>query len=329
MTASNNYYGFVGFLSPAYAFTLYDQNGSPLNLTGVDAATMAFELFDINARTTIRGSGTITIVNASQGLVSYQWTFQDYEAISIANYRAYATAKLPGEAGPRAFLVGTVLFATFPGGAPVAVQDVNLDQVNGQNVPTTVNGISVPNGTVPVVVVVPSRVNAQSGDFAAGAIADLATLLALAGTSGDANTVNSLMGRLTKLRDLLSASLAVNLDATNSTHLGNIDTATSDLVADLDTLITNTGRIPASPAQEGGNLATLIPGVQGWIAATGPGTAGQDNALAFAQQVRKIALYNASPNNVPLEFDQTAAATLMCMCSHRSHCQLTRPVVSM
>ncbi len=51
------------------------------------------------------------------------------------------------------------------------------------------------------------------------------------------------------------------------------------------------------------------PGVQGWIAASGNGTASQDNALAFAQQVRKIALYNASANNVPLEFDQTATAT--------------------
>lgn len=48
------------------------------------------------------------------------------------------------------------------------------------------------------------RVNAQSGDFATGAIADLATLLALAGASGDANTAASLMGRLTKLRDLLA-----------------------------------------------------------------------------------------------------------------------------
>ncbi len=108
------------------------------------------------------------------------------------------------------------------------------------------------------------RVNAQSGDFLTGSIVDLLTLLNLAGAAGDANTVASLMGRLTKIRDLLSATLTVagtitaNIDATNSTHLGNIDTATADLVADLDTLITNTGRIPTSPAQEGGNLASLV-----------------------------------------------------------------------
>lgn len=88
------------------------------------------------------------------------------------------------------------------------------------------------------------------------------------GTTTDANTVNSMMGRLTKIRDLLNAALTVsgtvtaNIDATNSTHLANIDTATSDLVADLDTLITNTGRIPSSPATEGGHLAT-IDSVQG------------------------------------------------------------------
>jgi hypothetical protein len=57
------------------------------------------------------------------------------------------------------------------------------------------------------------------------------------------------------------------------------------------------------------DLASVAPGVQGWIAATGTGTANQDDTLTFAQQVRKIALYNASANNVPLEFDQTAAAT--------------------
>lgn len=67
------------------------------------------------------------------------------------------------------------------------------------------------------------RVNAQSGDFVAGSIVDLATLLALAGTSGDANTVASFMGRFTKIRDLLAlltfdntTELKVSLYGTNA-----------------------------------------------------------------------------------------------------------------
>jgi len=57
------------------------------------------------------------------------------------------------------------------------------------------------------------------------------------------------------------------------------------------------------------DLDTMVPGVQGWIAATGTGTANADDAITFAQQVRKVVLYNASANPVPIEFDQVAAAT--------------------
>src|SRR5258708_7827458 len=42
-----------------------------------------------------------------------------------------------------------------------------------------------------------------------GNIVDLATLLTLSGTPTDANTINSFMGRLTKIRDLLNATLGV------------------------------------------------------------------------------------------------------------------------
>jgi hypothetical protein len=54
------------------------------------------------------------------------------------------------------------------------------------------------------------EVGAASGDFAAGSIVDLATLLTLAGTSADANTVASIFGRLTKIRDLLAATLTIS-----------------------------------------------------------------------------------------------------------------------
>jgi hypothetical protein len=65
----------------------------------------------------------------------------------------------------------------------------------------------------------------------------------------------------------------------------------------------------SSPIVSATDDPNLTNGVQGWIAAAGTGTAGQDDALTFASQVRTIALYNASSVAVPLEFDQTAAAT--------------------
>lgn len=61
-------------------------------------------------------------------------------------------------------------------------------------------------------------VRAGAGDFA-----DLATLLALAGASGDANSVNSFMGRLTKIRDLLNSTLGIQ--QTDLTATGTISAA--------------------------------------------------------------------------------------------------------
>lgn len=57
------------------------------------------------------------------------------------------------------------------------------------------------------------------------------------------------------------------------------------------------------------DIATIVPGVQGWIAPTGTGTATTDDSLTFASQVRKVVLYNAAAVPVPIEFDQTASAT--------------------
>jgi hypothetical protein len=57
------------------------------------------------------------------------------------------------------------------------------------------------------------------------------------------------------------------------------------------------------------NTATIVPGIQGWIAASGTGTATTDDAITFANQVRKVVLYNAATVPVPFEFDAVAAAT--------------------
>ncbi len=73
------------------------------------------------------------------------------------------------------------------------------------------------------------------------------------------------------------------------------------MAADLADVDANTDLLVAA--------AGILPGAQGWIAPTGTGTATTDDSLTFASQVRKVALYNAASVPVPLEFDQTAAAT--------------------
>lgn len=65
----------------------------------------------------------------------------------------------------------------------------------------------------------------------------------------------------------------------------------------------------SSPTVTATDDKNVTPGTQGWIAATGTGTAGQDDAIAFASAVRIVVLYNASANPVPLEFDQASLAT--------------------
>jgi len=80
------------------------------------------------------------------------------------------------------------------------------------------------------------------------------------------------------------------------------------------TVTANLGTIGAAATQAtlatvSTNIATLVPGAQGWIAPTGTGTATTDDSLTFATQVRKVVLYNASANAVPIEFDAVSAAT--------------------
>jgi hypothetical protein len=122
------------------------------------------------------------------------------------------------------------------------------------------------------------RVNAHSGDFVAGSVVDLATLLTLAGTSGDANTVASLMGRLTKIRDLLNATLTVQgtiIEANSAAILVDLailagaisggkmlttETSSAGIKSDLDTLVTQTNGVATAANQATGNtsLASIV-----------------------------------------------------------------------
>jgi hypothetical protein len=80
-------------------------------------------------------------------------------------------------------------------------------------------------------------IGAGTGDFAAGSIEDLAVLLGLAGTASDPNTAATIMGRLTKIRDLLSAALTISGSVTANAGT-NLNTS-------------------ALALESGGNLATL------------------------------------------------------------------------
>lgn len=127
------------------------------------------------------------------------------------------------------------------------------------------------------------------------------------------------------------AATAAN-QTTGNISLATIATNTTGLATDAhaSSTATNTSTIAGAVsgtklqnniAQIGGasyalgaaTIANSLPvtnaAVQGWIAATGTGTASQDDALTFASQVRKVVLYNASASPVPLEFDQTSSAT--------------------
>lgn len=171
-------------------------------------------------------------------------------------------------------------------------------------------------------------VTAVSGAFVAGAIVDLATLLTefaelltdtdnlatiATNTSGLATDAHasSIVTNTANIPAKGSAAMAASTPVTIATN----DTVLSELLTDTDnlaTLVTNTADLLADGdhlATIDTNIATTVPGVQGWIAATGTGTASQDDSLTFASQVRKVVLYNAASVPVPFEFDQTSTAT--------------------
>lgn len=130
------------------------------------------------------------------------------------------------------------------------------------------------------------RVNAQSGDFVAGSVADLTTLLALAGTSGDANTINSFMGRFTKIRDLLNG---FGLDNTNEQKVSLYGKG-SGAAGDTALLLDSAGRLNVNQNIAGSvlsatnaepnisNLQQLLLNGQAFTASTGVITPGANAA---------------------------------------------------
>jgi hypothetical protein len=119
---------YTGKAAPAWPFTLLQDSGTPLNIT--DATLEAYML---NALTleVVKLQGALTILNASTGRASYQWTLDD---LSLPGRRLfYLDVTLPAEA-PRKREFNPVVLGIFPtpefiGG--LIMQEVDLAAVNG------------------------------------------------------------------------------------------------------------------------------------------------------------------------------------------------------
>jgi hypothetical protein len=124
----------------------------------------------------------------------------------------------------------------------------------------------------------------DGSDVTQGAKADTA---ATSGT-GSWSAIALLKGILTKLLGTIAVSgtfwqatqpvSATSLPlptgaALEAGHLATIDTSTAASKTDLDTIVTNTNKIPASPAQEGGNLASILTQVTNHAVTQGAGAA--------------------------------------------------------
>ncbi len=178
------------------------------------------------------------------------------------------------------------------------------------------------------------RVNAQANDFLTGSIVDLLTLLTLAGTPTDANTVNSLMGRLTKIRDLLNATLTVSASGNfNSASVGTDGSAipgSSTLIgasdgANLQQLLVESAsnRNLRTAIYNGANELSVNSAGQaqvedieqsGYIALSSPPSttnAGSDTPLTFSSQVNRVIIQNNTSANVNYAFDTSASAGSM------------------
>lgn len=176
---------YVGFTSPPYNVTLIDDNGNPINLTGVAGTAFTWTLQNITENITFRGSGTWTVTNAAAGQASYALTSAD--VATAGNCLVYVTVQLPSESSPREFdpdplqiLVGSGTISSAP--IPlIQVQGgpVNLVQVNG----LPLSG----NNPVPVSIVNPN----VSGVVAFGGT----TAVSVPGNSGVV-VIKAGMGRL-------------------------------------------------------------------------------------------------------------------------------------
>src|SRR2546421_3445555 len=223
---------YTGYTSPPYKRFFKDDSGAAINLTGVPTGAFGFTMVNQSNPLLVKtGGGRWTIVNAALGEASYAYAQEDLA--DAGNWFVFVTVQIPGEPTPRVFDPELLCIYMFPGGIPiVTIQQVDLEQLGGNPLntsnPVPISGpVSIPDGAnvsqgattdssnastqigllKAIKAYLGGTLNATTTEpNSAGILADIAAMLALQGTSGDANTVNSFMGRLTKIRDLLNAT---------------------------------------------------------------------------------------------------------------------------
>jgi hypothetical protein len=127
------------------------------------------------------------------------------------------------------------------------------------------------------------RVNALAGD-----IIDIATLLSLAGAAGDTNTANSIMGRLTKIRDVLLATITIqgSVTETNSTPI-------SSSLASILTQVTD--HSATSPSVSSSSISNVAADTS------------SKTILASNSSRKSMMLYNDSSSAMYLAYSATAS----------------------
>lgn len=84
---------YVGDLDPTYTTQLLEPDGvTPVNLAGLSGSNIVlkWQAYDL-PNTTVTGSGTVTIVTASTGNISYAWATGDTSTAGTYHFWAVVT----------------------------------------------------------------------------------------------------------------------------------------------------------------------------------------------------------------------------------------------
>jgi len=257
LTSSVNSPRYQNFISPAYSTQFKDDAGNTLALTGVAPSNMSFVLERLSDGMRIVGKGIWHITDATNGKASYHYHADDVAYTGA--FGVFVTVLFPGDDASRAFNPDFISIFPWEGGTAVlSTQDVNLIQVNG-------TAIS-PSNPVPTSSADAGSVSdaAWSGSGNGTQIAILkkieALLAATLAVSGSVSVSN--FPGTQPVSGTITANAGTNLNTSalaleSGGHLATIDTSTAAAKTDLDTIVTNTNKIPSSPATEGGHLATI------------------------------------------------------------------------
>lgn len=209
LTSYNRTPRYVNAISPPYPFQVVDEDGNIVNLTGASTSRWMLWLQDLNnPATTIEGTGTFSLTDATNGKAQYQWSVTDLATVGI--YYLSISIRLPSEAGYRQLAPQIVVIAQLPGAQFMATQDVNILQILGAPIsssnPVPTSGpITIANGS----------------DVAEGSTSDAAYT-----GSGNTTVVASLKGIFAVLRQIMPVA-SVALDSPPAETNAGTNTALS------------------------------------------------------------------------------------------------------